>query len=201
MSYINIQKGKIKLKCKFFLSFIKLVIFLLQFVSVDFEAIKNIRYLDHYETEISFLIQGEGNKLIMNNTFTPKPYRVLVNGYIDNSKVITINQTVLHKEENFVKTDDGYEMTFRIKKDYGIEARQKFLRCSELVRRPNLTKALISYKMDLYGNIKSVHYSLSAYGTKNLDGFGDFSAPIDIEIDQTYSYTNQNLIIPTVIEF
>ena len=55
--------------------------------------------------------------------------------------------------------------------------------------------------MDLYGNITNVHYTLSAYGTKMLDGYGEFSAPIDIEINQTYSYTNQNLLIPTIIEF
>ncbi len=122
-------------------------------------------------------------------------------GYIDNSKLLQINANTVTKEESFTKTEDGYEMSFRINKDGADEARQKFLRCSELVRKPSVTKLIVSYKMDLYGNINSVHYSLSAYGTKKLDGIGEFSAPIDIEIEQTYSYSDQNLLIPTVIEF
>ena len=122
-------------------------------------------------------------------------------GYIDNSRIIEISKENVLKTEKFQKTETGYELAFRMKKDSGVEARQKFLRCSELVRRPSISSLLIYYTLDLYGNITKVHYSLSAYGTKMLDGYGELSAPIDIEIDQTYNYAGGNLLIPTVIEF
>ena len=87
MSYINNQKGKIKRKYKCLLSFFKLVLILLKLVSVDFVTIKNIRYLDNFETEIYLVIQGQGNKRILNNTFTPKPHKVLVNGQNENTNL------------------------------------------------------------------------------------------------------------------
>ena len=55
--------------------------------------------------------------------------------------------------------------------------------------------------MDLYGNITSVNYKISCSGTKNVPLYGELTAPLDADITQTYSYTNQNLLIPTVIVF
>ena len=122
-------------------------------------------------------------------------------GYIDNSKAIIISEDKVVKEEKFEKTDYGYEVSLRIKKDKVSEIRQKLYRCAELVRKPTISSIVITYTMDIYGNMTGTHYSIGCHGVKSLEGFGELETDLNIEMDQDYSYTHQDLLVPTAFDF
>jgi len=91
MFYFNNQKGKIKIKQKYFFLFFELIIVLLKITLIESVTLKNTRKLNNNYSVIKLVIQvPEGiysrnyNIKILNDQFSPLPSQVLVNGEIRN---------------------------------------------------------------------------------------------------------------------
>ena len=85
MSCYNIQKRKTKILQKYYILYFEFLIFFLICINADLEIIKNQRCLGNNDSEIHLVVQGYEKQKILNNSFSPLPYEVLVNGQKDNS--------------------------------------------------------------------------------------------------------------------
>jgi len=85
-NYCGIQKGKIKIKQKYFILYLQFIIVLLKIDFVSLIILKGTRRLNNNDSKIKLVIEvskGDNelhNLNILNNYFSPKPSEVKVNG-------------------------------------------------------------------------------------------------------------------------
>ena len=115
--------------------------------------------------------------------------------------MVDINSSIVKRVEKFEKTQTGYTIKLRIDKNSVGDLQQKIKRCAWLHTKPIISSLYATYNIDLYGNLLGASYDVVAYGTKKTP-FGLIDGTFSGTFYQTVTYSNnQELLVPTAIEF